>query len=195
MSKEVIQKATHVGKIALGEIEISCAVLDDGTRVLVEQGMANALGKRGGGSHWKTKKTQSAVMLPEYLSASCLTPYIDDNLSSKLKAPIQYINKNGRKTQGVLATTLPDICDVWIKAKEGGALDDKSILTAQKAYILMRGFATVGIIALVDEATGYQEIRDKKALQTILDKYLTDEWAKWTKRFPEEFHKELSRLK
>ena len=36
----------------------------------------------------------------------------------------------------------------------------------------MRGFAQVGIAALVDEATGYQEVRDRKALQAILDAFL-----------------------
>ena len=58
----------------------------------------------------------------------------------------------------------------------------------------MRGLAHVGIIALVDEATGYQEVRDRLALQAILDKYLTDEWAKWTRTFPVEYYKELFRL-
>jgi hypothetical protein len=41
--------------------------------------------------------------------------------------------------------------------------------------LVHRGLARVGIVALVDEATGYQEIRDRLALQAILDKYVTDE--------------------
>lgn len=65
----------------------------------------------------------------------------------------------------------------------------------EQCKILLRGFAEVGITALVDEATGYQEVRDRLALQKILDKYITNEWAKWTKTFPDEFYKELFRLK
>ena len=61
--------------------------------------------------------------------------------------------------------------------------------------LVIRGLARVGIIALIDEATGYQEVRDRLALQKILDKYLTDEWAKWTKTFPDDYYKELFRLK
>jgi hypothetical protein len=53
----------------------------------------------------------------------------------------------------------------------------------------------VGIIALVDAATGYEEVRDRLALQAILDKYVTDEWAKWTKVFPDDYYRELFRLK
>ena len=52
----------------------------------------------------------------------------------------------------------------------------------------------MGVIALVDEATGYQEVRDRLALQAILDKYITDEWAKWTKTFPDEFYHQLFSL-
>jgi hypothetical protein len=59
----------------------------------------------------------------------------------------------------------------------------------------MRALARVGITALVDEATGYQEVRDRLALQKILEKYITDEWAKWSRTFPEDFYKNLFRLK
>jgi hypothetical protein len=59
----------------------------------------------------------------------------------------------------------------------------------------MRGLAHIGIIALVDEATGYQEVRDRLALQAILDKYLAKEFAAWAKRFPDEFYYQMFRLK
>ena len=66
---------------------------------------------------------------------------------------------------------------------------------AERAEVLVRGFAHVGIIALVDEATGYQKVRDRKALEDILDEYLLPFQARWAKRFPDEFYKELFRLK
>jgi hypothetical protein len=61
--------------------------------------------------------------------------------------------------------------------------------------MLMRGFARVGIIALVDEATGYREVRDRAALQAILDQFLAKELAAWAKRFPDEFYREIFRLR
>ncbi len=66
---------------------------------------------------------------------------------------------------------------------------------AQKAKFLMRALAHVGIIALVDEATGYQEVRDRLALQQILDKFLRKELAAWAKCFPEEFYRQIFRLR
>lgn len=58
----------------------------------------------------------------------------------------------------------------------------------------MRSFAKVGIIALVDEATGYQYDREKYELQKILKSYITEELQPWQKRFPDTFYRELFRL-
>ncbi len=193
---EIIPRAKkYVGKLDLGGYQISCAVLDDGRRVLVERSMADAMGIKGGGAYWKRKKRgKSGGMLPQYVSAKYLSNYVSSELKEKLEQAITYINQNNRLTTGVDATVLPDICDVWITARENGALNEQQILTADRAYMLMKGFATVGIIALIDEVTGYQEIRDKLALQEILDRYLLDYRATWAKRFPDEFYKEIFRL-
>jgi hypothetical protein len=53
----------------------------------------------------------------------------------------------------------------------------------------------VGIIALVDEATGFQEIRSRKALEEILEQFIAKDLRKWAKTFPDEFYKEMFRLR
>jgi len=196
MTEEIPKAKKYIGKLDLGGYQISCAVLDNGKRVLVERSMANALGRKGGGAYWRRKKKgEGGALLPEYVSARYLEDFVGSELKEKLEQAITYINQNGRQTTGVDATVLPDICDVWITAKEKGALNEQQTQTADRAYILMRGFATVGIIALIDEVTGYQEVRDRVALQEILDKYLLDYKAAWAKRFPDNFYKAMFRLK
>jgi hypothetical protein len=189
----------YVGKLNLNGYLISCAVLDNGKRVLVERSMANALGRKGGGAYWQRKKrasdVQNGALLPEYVSARYLEKFVSPELKKKLESPIMYINQRNTLTTGVEATVLPDICDVWITAKEKGALTKEQEIIAERAYVLMKGFATVGIIALIDEATGYQEERDRLALQEILDKYLLPYQAAWAKRFPDSFYKAIFRLK
>ncbi|WP_320169935.1 P63C domain-containing protein [Maridesulfovibrio sp.] len=187
-------KATHQGKLNINGNEISCAVLEDETRVLVDRSLALSLDRRGGGAYWRKKKESEAPMLPEYISANYLTPYISEELYEKLLAPIEYTNKRGEVAVGVSAELLPDICNVWITARNDGALNLNQEETAEKAYILLRGLATVGIDALVDEATGYQDIRAKNALAKILEQYLDNELKKWTKTFPDSFYKEIFRL-
>jgi hypothetical protein len=44
-----IRTATHEGKFLLGEVEIGCAVLDDGTRIITESGLKNFIDAMGSG--------------------------------------------------------------------------------------------------------------------------------------------------
>lgn len=194
--EEKLPKATHQGVLTIGAVRIPCAVLDDGTRVLRERSIAKALRKKGGGAHWKRKRLlEDGALFPEYVSAKNIEKFIDNDIKETLLNPITYLTKMGKQVGGIEATLLSEICNIWLKARENGALSSAQEKTAKQAEILMRGFAHVGIVALVDEATGYQEIRDRLALQAILDKYVTDEWAKWTRTFPDEFYKQLFRLK
>jgi len=198
MSKEVL-KAIRTGRLNLGGYKISCAVLEDYSRVLVERSMAIALGKRGGGAYWQRKKkasdVQNGALFPEYVSAKYIQEFMSKELRQKLENPINYINLRAKFTTGVDATVLPDICDLWITARDKGALNEGQIETANRAYVLMKGFANVGIIALIDEVTNFQEIRDHLALQEILDKYLLPYQAAWAKRFSDDFYKAIFRLK
>ncbi len=194
-----LPEATHYGTINLLEKDITCAVLEDERRVISHRSLALAMGVKGAGRYWQKKKEVEAAggaMLPEYVSASYLDPYIDDATRAMLLEPISYRTKGGDEAQGFEATILPKICDIWIQADKKGALRRSSQLAvSEKAYTLLKGFGELGIIALVDEATGFQEVRDKKALQTILDKYLKDHARKWSKTFPDEFWDKLLKTK
>jgi hypothetical protein len=153
--------------------------------------VATALGRKGSGAHWQKKRNEKGVLLPEYVSAKNLEPFIDAETRGMLLNPIVYRTKAGSTAQGINATVLPKICDIWLKAREKGALSESQQITAKKAEISVRGFAHIGIIALVDEATGYQEVRDRLALQKILEKYIAKELQPWAKRFPDDFYKEM----
>jgi hypothetical protein len=65
---------------------------------------------------------------------------------------------------------------------------------AKKAEIIVRACAKVGIIALVDEATGYQQFRQKQELQLKLQAFIADQMQEWARMFPDEFWIELARL-
>jgi hypothetical protein len=191
MSKKLQSK--YSGELDLNGFKISCSVLDDGTRVIVNRSLANALGIKGSGAYWQKKKSKKSALLPEYLSAQYLKPFISEELLLKVSNPIPYINNSGIETEGVPADILADICDIYIKANEKGALsDNKSV--AENAYNILLAFSKVGIIALVDEATGYQYDREKDELQKILKAYISEELLPWQKRFPDVFYKELFRL-
>lgn len=187
-----IPKATHTGKIKLNDIDIECYNLDNGQRVLSRISFLKALGRTGkakGG-----RKYDDEFQKPVFLTANNLNPFISNELLENSK-PIQFIDLNGNNSIGYKAELLPSTCYVFIDALEQGALKDNQIHIAERAKLLIRGFATIGIIALVDEATGFQAVRQRDALQKILDKYLRKEYAAWARRFPMEFYEELFRLK
>jgi hypothetical protein len=82
-----------------------------------------------------------------------------------------------------------------LEAADAGVLKRNQEHIYEKCKLLVRALAVVGITALVDEATGYQEVRDRFALQAILDQFLRKEFAAWAKRFPDEFYQHIFRLR
>ena len=174
--------------LIIGEVEIQCYVLEDETRVLSQRGMFQGFGAtRGGGGGAK---------MPRFLSRKSVSPFISDELAAALEFPIEFqLSTGGGLAHGYPAVLLPKICEVFLKARDAGALRAEQMNVAERADVLVRALATVGVIALVDEATGYQEIREKNALATILEKYIADEWQPWTKTFPYEFYEQIFRLR
>jgi hypothetical protein len=75
-------------------------------------------------------------------------------------------------------TVLADICDGMLEARKNMELDTRQKIVADQCEILIRSFAKVGIIALIDEATGYQYEREKAELQAILKEYISEEVLK-----------------
>ncbi len=65
------------------------------------------------------------------------------------------------------------------------ALGERGERAAERRAILQHGFATVGIIALVDEATGYQDFRARDTLTKILERFAANEIRLWVKTYPQ----------
>lgn len=199
MSK--IITADYNGSLDIAQMTIPCAVLPDKQRVVGERNVAEILGARASGKYWEKRRQEAnalvPIIMPEYLSVEPLAPFISNELKAKLATPIIYRQKGkgGKSARAIPADVLPEICDVWIRADKAGVLSTtKQREAAAKAYVLMRGFAHVGVIALVDEATGYQEERARDELQKILEKYIAKELLPWAKRFPDEFYQQIFRL-
>jgi hypothetical protein len=185
--------------IKIADISIPCAIIEvngEAVRVLTETGIYNSMfGVRSGGStRLKKKSIEDGAPLPVFLTSERLKPFIDtDKNASALLSPIKYVD-GSRVVTGYDARILPAVCDIWLKAREAGALQKQQLDKAQKAEILMRGLAHVGIIALVDEATGYQKDRAKDALAKILEAFVAKELQPWVKTFPAEYYEQLFRL-
>ena len=188
-----LPQATHGSSdhpLKIGGLEIPCYVLEDGRRILVQNGMITALGMKQG-----TAGRGEGNRLVKFINTKGVSEFASDELRSAILNPIRFRSPNGAELEGYNATILADLCDSVLEARKLDKLNYQQMHIADQCEILVRGFARVGIIALVDEATGYQDFRARQALEKILEKFLTDELSKWAKRFPDMFYKELFRLR
>ena len=171
-------------------IKIPCYVLSDGRRVLHHRGMVSALGMARGGS-----SKGGGDRLAHFVGGKALNPFISSELASVTTEPIKFKAPNGQAAYGYEATVLADICDAVFEANKQGKLQAQQAHIAARCELLLRGFARVGIIALVDEATGYQKDRAKNALADILETFVAKELQPWVKTFPSEFYEHMFRLR
>jgi hypothetical protein len=185
----------------LAGIRIPCAIVAiDGqaepVRVLTEHGITNALlGSRSGASkRLKKRSEEEGAPLPLFLAPSQLNAFVDKELRDGPLRVIEYVDGD-RIIRGFNAEMLPAVCEIWLRAREAGALQTQQLDKAQKAELLTRALARVGIIALVDEATGYQRFRAKDSLAKILEAFVAKELQPWVRKFPPSFYEQMFRLR
>jgi hypothetical protein len=175
--------------LKIGAIELPCYVLSDESRVVTQQGLIEALGMSRGGAGGK-----SGSRLTNFVSGQTLKPYFPTSFDCGM-TPIKFQTPEGGFAYGYPATILADICEAVLAARSEGNLHHNQQHIAKRCEILLRGFARVGIIALVDAATGYQQFRARRALEEILERFISQELARWAKMFPDEFYEQMFRLK
>jgi P63C domain len=177
--------------LRIGDIEIECYVLDDETRVLTQGSFLQALGRH---PRAYGRRDIGEDQLPPIIQGKVLAEFVTDELRIRSR-PVTFSLPQGGRASGYRAELLPEVCDLYLRAREAGKLPPNQMKTAQHAEILVRGLATVGIVALVDEATGFQELRERDALAQILEAFIAEELQPWVRTFPEAFYRGLFRLK
>lgn len=187
-----LPQATHSGELVIGGRRIACAVLQNGKRVLTQETFLTAIG-RAAKAKAGTGSLKLVDGLPPFLVAENLKPFISEELQQST-TPVVYRTPKGGRAFGYDAMLLPMVCEVYVNARDEDKLLKGQAHIGEACYILMKGLARVGIIALVDEATGYQEQRAKDELAKILEAYVLEEYRPWTRMFPEEFFRQIYRL-
>jgi P63C domain len=177
--------------VNIAGVDIECYVLENEMRVLSQRGLQRAVGIiEGGRRRGETRLVSFIHRFEEKVAGLQL-------LSSHLNSPLEFRPLHGGRTAfGYEATILSDICEAILSARKAGLIrSDYQVRIADRCELLMRGFARVGIIALVDKATGYDKVVTKKAYEEILKKYISRELQKYTAIFPDDFYYEIFRLR
>lgn len=181
---ENFNRIKNSGELNLAGSIIPCYVTEDGTRLLSGSKMSEAL-KIYNGNRQSTKVSQ-------FFKQKAMGNIATQIPSGALVPIVCY--KGNQKIYCYKAEALTDICDAMLEIRRNFTLKPKQQRVADQCEILMRSFAKLGLVALIDEATGYQEDRDKGELQRILSAYISDEVAKWQLTFSDEFYRELYRI-
>ena len=180
--------------LVINDIEIPCYVVEGEIRVLSQGGMLTALGRhpfpRG-----STGATSDIDKLPSFLTAKNLSEFITPEIRGKTNPIYFRANSAGDVAVGYRAELLAYTCNVYNDARDAGVLYASQEHIADRCRILQRGFSILGIIAIVDETTGYEEIREERALAKILEVYIAKELQPWTKTFDYEFYELIFSLK
>ncbi|PQA71678.1 hypothetical protein C3731_20525 [Brucella oryzae] len=177
--------------LKIGDIEIPCFVLEDERRVLTTGGMQTAMKMARGGS-----MIRGMNRFELFVSRDRIKPYVSNELYERIKNPISFITPTGARAHGYEAEILVELCEAVLAARatERG-LQKQQMPIAQQCELIMRGLARVGIVALVDEATGFQDIRKRNALAEILEKFIAKELQPWVHTFPDDYYEQLFRLR
>lgn len=188
-----IHPSTKISTLKIGNMELPCAVLENRTPVVFYTNVTKILGRGMGGKTRRLAK-KSGTQLPEFLWSVPLEPFISASLRVSLNNPILVRSRGGLR-KALDATLIPEICEVWLDASKAGKLQDSQKHIVDNADILLRGFARVGITALIYEATDYEKIKGRDELEKILEAYIAKELMPWTRMFPDEFYEYMFKLR
>jgi hypothetical protein len=184
--------AKHKGFLNLLEANIPCYVLDNGQRVIGRTAATEML------SGFKAQGD-----LEGYLRSQNLKPFLNIEMvvAKMVSFRLPEVEQLGREAKGLPADLLIEICQGLVAAMQASQeeppkvkLTPRQVGMAIKASLFLAACAKVGLDALIDEATGYQFIREEDALQVKLRAYLEKEMRKWEKTFPDELWIEFGRL-
>jgi hypothetical protein len=178
-----IPKAKWLGVLPIGEVEIPVYVLDNGMRVISRTGATVVLsGVKGAGN------------LDNYIGIEGLKKYLPLDFSGQL-VEFELENVVNKNVYGLTAEMFLDICKAYVSALAAEDLATKrQRQIAAHASMFLAAVAKVGLIALIDEATGYQYDRAADALKVKLRAYLAEEMRDWEKTFPDDLWQEFGRL-
>lgn len=192
-----LPKAFKEAPLKIGDVTFQAAILEDrSTRLMSEASFMEAMGFYYSGWVSTNREQQDdGAQLPLHLSFEKLKPFIPNHLQPADLQPVKYRTLSGNIAHGIPAETVPKICRVWVDAANAGGLGKRQLQIAEQAAVLLRGLENVGIVALLDEAIGFQEHRDSDALSKILEQFISKELAEWVKTFDDDFYSEIHRVK
>lgn len=174
--------ALRSAPLLLGDTTVECHVLDTGGRVLSLRSAGAALLGR------------EDAHLGRLLSGPAFKPFVDIDILLGQIQPFRPV-RGPFLGHGIAGEDFIGLCEAIWAAHRAGALRRKAhVQIAMRAASLTMGAARIGIVAMIDEATGAQVTREPNALQVHFARLFNDTLSEWEKQFPDEWWALLAKL-
>jgi hypothetical protein len=176
-------KVAYLGTLKIEQFEIPCAVLNNEQRIIFQREFIGILTGHKKGT------------FDRYIYAKNLQNYVPNKFKGESWVRrIIILEYKGKRIHGLTAEDIVDLLDMYLKARNDKVLLPSQIHLADQAEILIRAFAKTGLVALIDEATGFQKYRKKDALRKLVEAYIREDARKWTKEFYDPFFEALDKV-
>jgi len=171
-----VPEALCEGEMEIGSVKIECYVLDNLKRVITKRGMAKALGM----------KSEGGNVFMRAMGRKGLGSVIQGELRGNLDNPLVFKPLTADLAHGYDATILIDICDAIIDAAKSSKLGPGQESLAIQAEIIIRASAKLGIVALVDDATGFIADKRREQYKELFKEFIREEVSWYQSEFPDQ---------
>lgn len=191
-----LPRAIAQGNLRIGDVVLPCAVLDDdeNTRVLTQEGFLGAIGRAG-----KAKGGEGASVdgKPAFLRAKNLEAFITKDLIEST-TPLEFVPLKGPgyegRAFGYRAKLLPSVCWVYQDALVARKLLPSQTHIGEACQAFLKALTNYAIEDLIDQATGFDDIRKREAINKIIEKYVSPTALPWVRMFDIDFYRQIFRL-
>ena len=152
-----------------------------------------------GGRAGKAKGGEGAGVdgKPAFLRAKNLEEFISKDLVAST-TPVEFVPLRGPGYQGrafgYRARLLPDVCWIYQDAMVAGKLLPSQTHIGTACRDFLKALTNHAIDDLVDLATGFEDMRKRRAINKIIDQYVEKDARPWVKMFDLSFYRHIYRL-
>ena len=166
-------RSIHQGTVNLGGIDVPCYVLEDGQRILTSSQIQGLLGA-GKDRHFGRQLAR-----------------LGNGSGALSLRPIEFMSPSG-EAGGFTASDVAKVLLAYQRAYLRGDLHAKQVPIALRAMAAVEAFATIGIAALIDEATGHKAKPGEH--QDAYSRIFLDVMSLWSEQFDADWDRTLCRL-
>lgn len=175
-----LPRISHHGPIRFGTLETVAVVLEDGRRGFLAKHLAGVLGYHG-----KNPSNRFDRFLSEF-SPNFMT--------GKEKAGSPVLNPGHGRALFVPAEAVMEAVGNVLRAAIAGKTHKQQARQVSACVEINLALGMVGLVALIDEATGYQYHRAPDALQDLVSKLIREHVSDWQRQFEPDYYSALAKV-